>query len=597
MKAKEANLLQFLKSSPQFSIPIYQRTYSWTDRECKQLWDDIIRAGKNKDTLAHFVGSIVYIEKSVYQVTSPSSLLVIDGQQRLTTVTLLLEALAREIQKDPEQNYEPVEGFAAIKIRNYYLQNPLEKDDRRYKLILSQTDKDSLISLIDFLEAPQEASVRIMQNFDLLSKWIREAGDNFVPLCMGLAKLMVVDIALTRGQDNPQLIFESMNSTGRELSQADLIRNYVLMGLEQDQQTTLYKNYWRPMEVEFGQEAYAWAFDRFMRHYLIVKTGEIPNISDVYEAFKTYAQSPKVVQAGVSELVADLRKYARYYCAMALDKDPDPELRVAFQDLRELRIDVAYPLLLELYDDYIKDTLSQEEFLEAVRIIESYVFRRAICAMPTNSMNKTFATFSKSLQKDRYLESVKTHFLLMPSYRGFPANDEFRRQFQTRDLYHFPRKDYWLRRLENYDRKEPVPVGEYTVEHIMPQNERLSREWREGLGPEWRRVHETWLHTLGNLTLTGYNPEYRDHPFLKKRDITPGGFKESPLRLNKGLGKLDTWNEDTIKERAERLVKIAMKVWTVPNLSEEVLATYKPEPVTAGYTIEFAHLNWPTSLI
>ena len=233
--------------------------------------------------------------------------------------------------------------------------------------------------------------------------------------------------------------------------------------------------------------------------------------------------------------------------------------------------------------------LSHEDFLSAVRLVEAYVFRRAICSIPTNSLNKTFANFSKVLKKDRYLESIQAHLLLMPSYRGFPTDEEFRREIQTRDLYKFPRRAYWLRRLENHGRKERVQVDEYTIEHILPQNERLSSAWKAALGPDWRRIRETWLHTLGNLTLTGYNSEYSDHSFQQKRDM-PGGFAESPLRLNKKLGQLDAWNEDAIRERAGRLAKDAVNVWALPKLSGEVLDAYRPKAETSGYTIE-AHPN------
>jgi predicted transport protein len=380
------------------------------------------------------------------------------------------------------------------------------------------------------------------------------------------------------------LIFESMNSTGRELSQADLIRNFILMGLDPSLQTSLYEQFWRPMEVDFGQDAYATQFDSFMRYYLTVKAGELPNVGEVYDKFKAYAGARRTAQAGVTELVADIREFSRYFCAMALGTEPDPELKLAFQDLRDLKVDVAYPFLLELYHDYVSKMLSAAEFLAAVRLVEAYVFRRAICAIPTNSLSKTFATFSKALKKDRYLESIKAHALLMPSYRGFPIDEEFRRELQTRDLYKFPRRSYWLRRLENYGRKERVPVDEYTIEHILPQNEKLSSVWRLALGPEWKRVQETWVHTLGNLTLTGYNSEYSDHSFEEKRDMT-GGFRESPLRLNKGLGELEVWNEDTIKGRASRLSEVAVKVWPLPNLPSEVLHEYKSTPDVSGYTI------------
>lgn len=589
MKATEAKLLDFLKKSPQFIIPIYQRTYSWTEKECMQLWDDIVRAGTDDRVSVHFVGSIVYIETGLSQVTHQAPLLVIDGQQRLTTVTLLLAALANALGDS-----EPTDGFSPRKIRNYYLLNPEEDGERRYKLLLSQTDKASLVAIVGSTEQPKGSSLRIAQNFALFEKLIAERREKLAPICKGLAKLIVVDVALNREHDNPQLIFESMNSTGRELSQADLIRNFVLMGLEPVLQTRLYEQYWRPMEVDFGQEGYATHFDAFMRHYLTVKTGDIPNVGEVYEAFKAHARSPKAAHAGVERLVKDIRDFARFFCAMALGAETDPELKLAFHDLRELKVDVAYPFLLELYQDYASGHLAKADFVAAVRLIEAYVFRRAICAIPTNSLNKTFSTFTRALKKDRYLESIAAHLLLLPSYRRFPSDEEFRRDLQTRDLYNFRSRSYWLRRLENHGRKERVPVDEYTIEHILPQNEDLSAEWKSSLGPEWERVRQSWLHTLGNLTLTGYNSEYSDRPFSEKRDME-GGFKASPLRVNAGLGQVECWNEDAIKARASRLADVALDVWSAPKLSSDILAAYssKSEPA-ASYSIDtHPHLLTP----
>ena len=581
MKASEAKLLDFLKKSPQFVIPIYQRTYSWTERECRQLWDDILRTGSNDDIAAHFVGSIVYIEKGLYQVSSQSPLLVIDGQQRLTTVMLLIEALARRLG-----DTEPLDGFSAKKLRNYYLLNPLEDGERGFMLLLTQTDKSSLLALVQQKPQPTEPSLRVTENFAFFEEQVRALGDDLTALCQGLAKIVIVDISLNRDQDNPQLIFESMNSTGRELSQADLIRNFILMGLEPAHQTRLYEEHWRPMEVAFGQEAYGSHFDGFMRHYLTLKTGDIPKLKAVYEAFKAHARSAGVAAAGVDALVADIQAYAGYYCAMALDQEPDKELSPAFRDLRELKVDVAFPFLLELYSDYASARLDRDDFACAVRLVEAYVFRRAICAIPTNSLNKTFATFGRALKKDRYLESIQAHLLGLPSYRRFPSDEEFKRELSTRDLYNFPRRSYWLRRLENHGRKERAPVDEYTVEHILPQNENLSARWREALGPDWQRVQDTWLHTLGNLTLTGYNAEYSDRPFAEKRDMK-GGFKESPLKLNEGLGALGNWDEAAIQARARRLAEQAAKVWAAPALSAEVLAAYRPKAErAAGYSLD-----------
>jgi predicted transport protein len=293
-----------------------------------------------------------------------------------------------------------------------------------------------------------------------------------------------------------------------------------------------------------------------------------------------------VASKGVKALVADIQESAGYYCAMALGKESDKDLAEAFQDLRELKVDVAYPLLLEMYQDYKQGVLPRDDFVRALRLIEAYVFRRAICGIPTNSLNKTFATFSRSIKRDRYLESVEAVLLSSPSYRRFPNDEEFKREFVARDVYNFPRRSYWLRRLENNERKERVPVDQYTIEHIMPQNVNLSQEWRHDLGPEWEKVHERKLHTLGNLTLTGYNSEYSDRPFREKRDME-GGFKTSPLLLNKDFGSIDTWNEDAIDERADRLADVACTVWALPHLSVTVLDTYrtKTEKHPASYSI------------
>lgn len=581
MKATEAMFLGFLKRSPQFIIPIYQRTYSWNERHCRRLWDDIIRAGSKDAISAHFIGSIVYIEQGLYQVSSQSSLLVIDGQQRLTSVILILEALARHLSDE-----EPLDGFSAKKLRDYYLLDPREDGDRRFKLLLTQTDKTSLLALIQQKSEPDDPSLRISKNFEFFEEQVRGLDGDLTVLCRGLAKLAVVDISLNRIQDNPQLIFESMNSTGEDLSQADLIRNFVLMDLEHETQTRLYEDYWRPMEARFGQEGYSSHFDGFMKHYLTLKTREIPNVRAVYQAFKTYAQDPEVATGGVDALVADIHSFAGYYCTMALGQETNQKLAEAFQDLRELKVEVAYPLLLELYDDFKQGRLSADDLVRAVRLIEAYVFRRVVCSIPTNSLNKTFATFGRMLKKDQYLESMQAHFLNLPSYRRFPMDEEFKRELTKRDLYNFLRRRYWLRRLENHGRKEQAIVDDYTIEHILPQNENLSAEWRENLGSEWQRVQETWLHTLGNLTLTGYNAEYGDKSFAEKRDME-GGFKNSPLNLNKGLGSLEKWDETAIKNRAEQLAQVATKVWTTPSLNVDMLASVLPVNLKSGnYSID-----------
>lgn len=587
MKAKEAKLLNFLHTAPQLVIPIYQRLYSWSLKECEQLWDDIIRCGRDEDNQGHFIGSVVYIENGLYSVTSQSPLLIIDGQQRITTVSLLIAALAEAVG-----DLELIEGFNQAQLRGFYLTNPLLSGEKRYKLILSLTDNETLRAIIDGKPLPVTSSLRVKENFDFFREKLRDKA-LLETVCKGLGKLIVVDISLQRGNDNPQLIFESMNSTGKKLSQADLIRNYILMGLETERQTSLYNDHWRRMELLFGQEAYSEQFDAFMRHYLTVKTGDIPKIDDIYEAFKQYFhQTKKTVEC----ILAEIHQYAGYYCAIALGAEKNKELKMVFQNIRELRMDVAYPLMLELYDDYKHDKLSVEDYSEALRLMESYVFRRAVCSIPTNSMNKTFAGLSKSFDKERYLESIKASFILLPSYRRFPGDEEFMRDIQTRDLYNFRSRSYWLRRLENHKHKEPISVEGYTIEHILPQcdnkQEKVPVSWRTELGDEWQRVWETRRHTLGNLTLTGYNSEYSNRSFSEKRDMD-GGFKYSHLRLNDGLSALDSWNESTISARAEKMAILASDVWPSAKLSSDILAHYQPK-VDANTVYRFedhAHLG------
>lgn len=264
--------------------------------------------------------------------------------------------------------------------------------------------------------------------------------------------------------------------------------------------------------------------------------------------------------------------------------EEDRELAGAFRDLREIKADVVYPLLLELYTDYQNAVLSRDELIEVVGMVTSYIFRRAVCRVPTNSLNRTFSTFTRSLDKTDYVRSVKAHLLGLRSYRAFPTDEDFTAELSTGNMYNFQRRSYLLRRLENFGRKEHVPIEDYTIEHIMPQNENLSEQWRNDLGAEWEKIQARYLHTIGNLTLTGYNSEYGDLPFAQKRDME-GGFRESPLRLNRGLGRLEAWDEQAIVQRAEMLADQAVQVWPRPDLPEDLPSVSRPGP-ESGYTIK-----------
>ncbi|WII36243.1 DUF262 and DUF1524 domain-containing protein [Paenibacillus thiaminolyticus] len=565
MKASETNFLKFLQGTKQFIIPIYQRKYSWTINQCKQLWNDILRAAHDENIKGHFVGSVVYVEKGIYQISSIPQLLVIDGQQRLTTLSLLLRAFAKVIEERNEE-FE----MTKKKLINYYLVNNEEEGDLYHKLVLTQTDKETLIRLIEDKELPTAPSQRIIENYNYFLDEIRKENMSLSVLFHGLMKLIVVDISLDRDHDNPQLIFESLNSTGLDLSQADLIRNYVLMGLEPREQNELYQNYWYPMEQAFGT-ADTEVFDRFIRDYLTLKKGRIPNKNNVYADFKLFVYSQE--GRSLHEIVKDIYRYSKYFAILNFQQDPDKEITEALKDINALRVEVSYPFLLEVYDDYAANKIGKQELLFILRLVESYVFRRAICGVPTSSLNKTFATLSKEIDKDHYLESIQAAFLLKNSYKRMPNDEEFIREFVVKDIYNFRSRNYLLRKLENDNRKEIVNIESYTIEHIMPQNENLSSEWRQELGSNWEEVHKTYLHTIGNLTLTRYNSELSDKPFKVKRDQA-GGFADSPLRLNRELAQLHTWNEAEIRKRAMSLAEQARHVWKLPHLDADVLLKY-----------------------
>ncbi len=565
MKADAMKLLDFIGKSQekQFVIPIYQRVYSWGKEQCKQLWDDIIKTGGNDQIEGHFIGSIVFVHDGIY-TTNHNEFLIIDGQQRLTTITLLFIALRDHLNDEDEL----LEKFSRQKIQNRYLINSDEKGDKKFKLILSEPDRNTLLSLIDKdRRKPNEPSLKIMENFKLFEEWIRKNTDKLETIFKGLDKLMVVEISLEKGKDNPQLIFESMNSTGKDLTQTDLIKNYILMGLEPEKQEIFYKKYWRAMEEDFKQNETL--FNQFVRHYLTIKTREIPNISKVYGAFKRYQQE-RGIETEV--LLQDLQKYCGYFCRIVFKKEADKDLNKALSFLVDLEMDVIYPLLLELYSDYSDGVLSKQDFIPIIYLIESYICRRAVCGLGTNGLNKVFPSFTKHIQKDEYFKSLKAHFGYLTEKQRFPNNDEFKKLFITIDFYHFQKREYFLERLENFDTKEPVNTQKCTTEHIMPQT--LTKEWERDLGENFQAIHDKYLHTIGNLTLTGYNQEYRNNSFQEKRDMEKG-FKDSPLRLNQGLRDLKSFGEKEIKKRANDLADWALKIWTYPKLDAETLEKYK----------------------
>ncbi|MFR2367079.1 MAG: DUF262 domain-containing protein [Anaerobutyricum sp.] len=582
MDATKGNIYAILNGNKQFLIPVYQRYYSWAIEQCSRLWNDIVEMQK-KDKAGHFVGSIVNIAEQAMP-TGVQKYMIIDGQQRLTTLSLLLIALRDYGESHPEDT-----TINSRRIDNMLLKNEYEEGDERYKLLLTETDRDLLISLVEKKPISDPGLSRILSNYNFFAGKIADMELQPKDVYEAIGKLQIVNITLDRNVDDAQAIFESLNSTGKELSESDLIRNYVLMGLEPSEQRYVYEHMWRPMELLFDYEKQDSVMDRFFRDYLTMKMTRIPKIDRVYETFKAYHLNCEF--ATIRELCSDLLTYATYYTNMVFQRSDNAVLKSLYSDIGDLRMEVAFPFLLKVHNDCAEGIISEDDLIEIIKMCISYVFRRSICDIPTNSLNKTFATLRNEIKADDYLNSIKAFFVLRDDYKEFPDDDKFGKAFMTRDIYNMRSRNFILSHLENYGNKALIIIENYTIEHIMPQNSNPRDEWKTMLGANWKEVQKTYLHTIGNLTLTAYNSEMSDNPFMIKMDME-GGFKESALRLNAYLVKLTEWNEEHIKERAKILAGKAEQIWKYPQISAGELAPYQVEEKPAQkYTIDSYDIN------
>lgn len=588
MDARKGNIYEILNGNKQFLIPVYQRFYSWDIEQCKRLWNDIVEMQK-KCKVGHFVGSIVNIAEQAMP-TGVQKYMIIDGQQRMTTLTLLLLALRDYAIKNPSDT-----TINARRIDNMLLKNEYESGDERYKLLLTETDRDILINLVEEKPIAEEVRSRLIENYKFFVDKLSDRELQPAEVYESIGKLQIVNITLDRAVDDAQAIFESLNSTGKELSESDLIRNYVLMGLEPSEQNYVYEHLWRPMEQLFVYETQGTVMDAFFRHYLTMKLARIPKQGRVYEEFKLYHLNCEF--GSIRELCQDLLDYAKYYTNIVFKRNSDPILKKLYEDIIDLRMEVSYPFLLKIHHDCTEGLITSDELKEILKLCISYVLRRAICEIPTNSMNKTFATLKNYVKSDDYLNSVKAFFVMQDTYKEFPDNDKFESAFISRDIYNMRARNYILSRLENFENKAPIIIENYTIEHIMPQNRNLSSDWQENLGTDWQEIQKRYLHTIGNLTLTAYNSEMSDRSFMEKMNMS-GGFKESALRLNKYVVLQNEWNEKHIKERAKELVKKAESIWPYPSMTAMELVPYQMEEKTVQrYSLETYDVNDFTKML
>ncbi|MBP9957830.1 MAG: DUF262 domain-containing protein [Synergistaceae bacterium] len=586
MNAFKSNLYKYLGGTCQYLIPLYQRTYSWEKEQCAQLWGDIATLHRSQHE-GHFVGSLVRIDEA--SAAGFLKAMIIDGQQRLTTLMLLLVALRDYVSVHEDCDLNP------NKITDTLLLNQYETGNDKYKLLLTQSDRDALIKKIERAPIPEDLKSRVLDNYDFFAVQISKLEISPTDLYNAIGKLQIVDIVLDRQYDDPQAIFESLNSTGMDLKDSDLIRNHLLMGLDANTQTDVYNNIWRPTELLFSYEHHSELLDNFFRDYLTMKLGRIPRKNEVYKEFRVYHANCGMT---IRDLCQDIYSFAKHYSDMHFARSGDTVLKSLYEDMKAIRMEVTYPFLLKIHDDCDKGLITIEALREIVRLCVSYVLRRAVCDIPTNSLNKTFATMKNDIHTENYLNSVKAFFVLLDSYKEFPTDERFIASFLSRDIYNMNRCRYILGRLENWDNKSVVSLENLTVEHIIPQNPHLSAKWVAALGDNWSEVQKKYLHTMGNLTLTAYNSEMSDSSFAEKLDRS-GGFRESALRLNRYVVTQTTWSEEQVNERADQLGEIAKKAWPYPMLAESELEPYRKEAdLVPQYTLEnYDQLNAYTRML
>ena len=542
MEARKIKLLEFIGNGKKtFNIPVYQRNYDWKEEQCRKLFEDIQNIVKSDYEIEHFLGTVVFVSSK--SEMNFNEYVLIDGQQRITSIMLLLKVLHEKVtdENDKEEIWEEYLINKRAPEENLRIRlKPVESDGMPYKKLIEEND----ISLTS----------NVCKNYRLFEKLIQESNYSAEEIYKALGKIELVYIQLEKGKksENPQMIFESLNSTGLSLTQGDLIRNYLLMNHEYEKQKMLYKNFWLEIEKRITNEK----ISDFVRDYLTMKNGSISNKDKVYDDFKKYIKqnNENMDEEGILE---ELKTYSEYYSWFLNGNSPNNKINEKLSEFRYLRNTTVYPLILSVFEDtYSYKNINENELFDILNLLISYIFRRSVCGYTTNSLNKVFASIVVLLKsKDIYKQIEKG---LMS--KSFPGDEEFRAEFIKCNFYKKGTEfcKYTLKLLEIFENKEQTDMENITIEHIMPQT--LNSEWRIELGSKFEQIHSEYINTIGNLTLTGYNPELSNKNFeLKKRY-----YEESNIKMSREIVNYDKWKDTEIKDRAEQLFEKAKKIWKLP---------------------------------
>ncbi|WP_338949260.1 DUF4357 domain-containing protein [Fusobacterium nucleatum] len=560
MKASEKKIKDlFSEAKTFFAIPVYQRDYNWQEKHCKQLFEDILNVGKDIDITSHFIGSIVYIHEGVYGI-GEKEFYVIDGQQRMITITLLHIALYHRLKESKEEY--------ADEIYELYLVNKFSKRDIKLKLLPPEENLNILNKILEenWEELEDYQDRNIVKNYKFFKEIISNYSNEEIEyLLAGLDKIIYVDIALEKDKDDPQKIFESLNSTGLDLSQGDLIRNYILMDLEREKQNFVYKNLWLPIEnnckISLGNEIKNYVSD-FIRDYLTLKNGKIPSKPKVFEEFKEFYDKNN------DEQLEDIKNFSEEYSHIIKpNTEKDKDIRKELENLKVLDQTVINTFLIGVLRDYRKNKIVKNEILEILKLLQSYVWRRFITEKPSNALNKIFQGMYLRISKEqKYYKSLEENLL----NQDFPTDDELKEALKTKNVYKDKEKlRYVFKELENYNHNELIDFEneKITIEHIFPQ--KPNKSWKEKYSDYELEEMKTFKDTISNLTLTGSNANLGNKSFLEKRNDDIHGYKNSKLYLNKYLGKLNEWNLSAMEGRFEELFKNIVKIWKRPENSED----------------------------
>jgi uncharacterized protein with ParB-like and HNH nuclease domain len=571
MKAVDTNLQSILEGTKQFLVPLFQRTYSWDKKEWDSLWSDLEDLYDEQNPREHFIGSTVTIPSEATP-SGVTKFLLIDGQQRLTTIFILLANIRNLAIGAPDSTL-------ADEINNLYLTNQYKKGPDHWKLVPTQADRAAFDLLMKNEIISENTQIGKASSYFAKRLAAKNAPALETLSSLVVSKLVLVDIVLNHDED-PYLIFESLNAKGRPLSQGDLIRNYFFMNIKVEEQQHVYDTYWEPMQEQLGD-----SLTEFIRHFLM-RGGDNVRQVDVYQALKRRAENKSHVE--MISYLQEIARFATFYSKLLQPTNEHClELRERMSRLNRVEVTVAYPFLLNVYDDYDAGRISTKEFSEVMDVLENFMVRRAVCAVPTNQLNRIFPPlYAQAVKEGTLVEGVKVNL----AARNYPRDAEFRERFVASRMYgtggRASRSKLILERLElSVGSKEVVPFDNLSVEHVMPQT--LTTWWKQHLGEQFEQSHDLLLHTIGNLTLTAYNSELSNAEFTRKKEH----FLESNIGLNKWFSGLDEWNDNAIRNRAESLADRALKIWPYFGVLSDEMSNEKSMSVTGKVPTELIILG------